>query len=148
MNDTDTIEVRCGTLGITVTKAELDTMLADHGLHIAPLPAPAPPKQTEAERLVELANSLPKEVWNGSGWRDPLLKVSGLVGLFGNDDWQHFLDDQFRTILLGVMAAYLGTEVAFWVGYLTNMRGKFHDTIEMYAICCQALADKRRRGGA
>lgn len=144
MNDDGVIQFGEGRLGVNMTKATLNEHLRPHGLCVAPLPAPEPPPQTEAERLVEIAKGLPEEVWKGSGWRDPLLKVSGMVGLFGNDDWQHFLADQFRTILLGVMSAYLGTEVAFWVGYLTNMRGKFHDTIEMYATCCQSLAERRK----
>jgi hypothetical protein len=100
-------------------------MLKPHGLHIAPLPAAPAPPQTETERLVEMANRLPDEVWKGSGWSAPMLRASGQASLFGGGSWFVVSDDQFRTILLGVMAQYCGS------------------CLNTYADCCLAIHARR-----
>lgn len=123
----------------------------------APAPAPAPPPQTEAERLVELARSLPEAVWKGCGWEDPQNTPEHDIRVFTNPGWHFFTDAQFPIILLGIMAAYVGTEVGahvvigrngvvIWTSCLDDAFHDAPDLLTAYRDCCLAIA--RKRGGA
>ncbi len=117
--------------------------------------APAPTTQTEAERLVEMANRLPKEVWVGSGWMTPHVNGWGSATLFGDPEWGVFKENQFRTILLGVMAAYVGTEPGAMVYqamssgfdyWKTNSSGgSGYCILTAYLDCCLAIHSRRSR---
>lgn len=118
-------------------------------------PAPAPPPQTEAERLVGIARSLPSEAtteWD----RMADCNVDAEGDIWIGDGCYHV--PTFRTILLGVMAAYVGTEpnahvvigrngVVIWTSCLDDA---FHDTPDLltaYRDCCLAIARKRKEAG-
>jgi hypothetical protein len=125
----------------------------------APAPAPAPPPQTEAERLVEIARGLPDGVWDGSGY-GALPKMGGAWAMLLDLDtgrYTDFADAQFRTIILGVMAAYVGTEPhasvmrrsrdkacewAIGIGSIVN-GGVADDWIAAHLACCLAIAQRR-----
>lgn len=156
MMDDLTIQFGEGRLGVNMTKATLNEHLRQHGLCVMPLPAPAPPPQTEAERFVVLADRLPAEVWEGSGYAHPSVRASWCA-LHDTECGENYecCAVQFRTILLGVMAAYVGTEsnavVKQWrdgsYGWGTVWQsGKSRDLLTAYRDCCLAIA--RKRGGA
>lgn len=156
------ITFRDGVLGMSVTTDEINEHLRPHGLCIAPLPAPAPPPQTEAERLVEIAKGLPREAWEGSGWSDPYLGATGNacsrsvpLGTWDGAGLKAYAVSAFRTILLGVMAAYVGTEpnadarlnsdgTARW--FDGEQTGRTPDLLTAYAACCKAIAERRKVG--
>lgn len=120
-------------------------------------PAPATPPQTEEERLVKIAKGLPKEVWDGSGWEDPQDTPEHDIRLSCNPGWHFFTDAQFPAILLGIMAAYVGTEpnahvvigrngVVIWSSCLDDAFHDAPDLLTAYAACCKAIAERRKGG--
>lgn len=148
---------------------EMNAMLQQHGLHIAPLPAVHAPPQTEAERLVEMANRLPQEVLGddrddpkaGGFWR---LEDSGCVYFTRvdprviNGSWG---ERQFRRYILGVMAAYVGTDSGACVWRAKDSVSPLWrwdlppspyandaaDLLTAYVDCCLAIHERRSSNG-
>ncbi len=152
----DEIHINLGGIKITVSVNALSAALAPYQLCVSDIPAPTPikPPQTEAERMVSLAERLPGAAWRGSGWHTPDVDPGGFPSLY---DERHtvrdfFTDQEFRTILLGVMAKYVGTEVGayvqcgndgqhFWSAWVKN--GRAPDLLAAYCDCCLAIHARR-----
>jgi hypothetical protein len=141
-------------MNIELTDEQVHKLATAAGYVKAPAPVQTPP-QTEAERLVMMSYRLPQELWAGSGWRDrAMIDDRGNVNLFGDGECFTFDCHQFRTILLGVMAAYVGTEpnarvAVGWDGrfywYSGDDSNDATDLIAAYLDCCLAIHARRAR---
>ena len=125
---------------------------------------PSPPPKSEAEMLADLANSLPQEVFDAAGecheagsfkadtdGRGVEYRYRATLGGCGRG---YSLVTRFRTVILGVMARYVGSEpgASVWrreenIGYTDSFGDCSHfapNLLTAYRDCCLAIAAKRK----
>ena len=126
----------------------------------------AKPDPSPAQRLVDLANGLPQEVF-GSEKEDAIAGAFVLnrdalnpIGYKKPEGPGLCNEKHFRRWLLGVMSAYVGTEPDACVWAKTSADGQrtvfawngggdandAYDICIAYRDCCLAIAEKRRKG--
>lgn len=127
----------------------------------------APPPKSPAQSLVDLANSLPQEVFGdaavvGSFRVDPDVHVGDApwFAFDRGDDGSSLTWSEFPLWLLGVMSAYVGAEQELRahvtrygkrVSWTASSNDQYHDVeghdawLRAHVACCLAIAEKRRK---
>ena len=119
-----------------------------------------PPEPSPAQQLVDLANSLPRELYDGEKFVFEDCGETLIKRTDNNGDGVlcHFNIDDFRRWLLGVMSAFVGTEVRAVVMRIGGNSAQYRVDQDSHYIevdgpdawllahrdCCLAIAEKRR----